>query len=96
MATNKIYIGDIGTLISVNMGEDISAAEDVVFKVKKPDNTEVEWAAEIGDDDVLEYTVAEGDLDQAGVYYINPHLTLGDWTGSGDTVKFTVLNKYGK
>jgi hypothetical protein len=109
MATNKIYIGDIGTLISVNMGEDISAAEDIVFKVKKPDNAEVEWDAEIGDEDIVlkageilkageyfKYVSKEGDLDQAGVYYINPHLTLGDWIGSGDTVKFTVLNKFGK
>jgi predicted acyltransferase (DUF342 family) len=97
MANNKIYLGDIGTLILVNMGEDISAAEDIVFLVKKPNNSEVEWDAEIGDDDnVLEYIVEDGDLDQAGVYYINPSLKLGEWIGLGDTVKFTVLDKYKK
>lgn len=92
---NNIYIGDIGTLILIDMGEDVSEAVSPVFRVKKPDGTEVEWTAEVGDtDNILQYTIVEGDLDQAGTYAVNPYLTLGDWTGSGDTVKFKVLDRY--
>jgi len=70
----KIYVGDIGTL----------------FNVKKPDGTMVTWTPSIFGTNYLRYYSVSGDLDSAGIWTIQPSLTLGTWTGSCNPVTFKV------
>jgi len=88
----KLYVGTIGTVLSIDMGQDVSAATAVMLKVRKPDGTQDEWTAEAdeGDNDKIVYTTAENDLDQAGEYLIQPYLTFTAWEGLCDTVRIDV------
>lgn len=95
MPERKPYVGDIGTIINVDMQQDISTATNLKFYVRKPDFTVVEWTPTIYGTQILRYiTVDENDFDMPGDYYITPYLTLGSWTGSGDTVQFKVYARY--
>lgn len=89
----KLYVGTIGTVLSIDMAQDVSAATEVVLNVRKPDGTEDQWVAEVdeGDNDKIVYTTVEGDLDQAGEYLIQPYLTFAAWEGPYATVRIDVV-----
>ena len=75
-----MIIGDIGSLIELDTGEDISSGSGAKIKYKKPSGDTGEWSATI-DDTKLTYTTADGDLDEAGTWLIQGYLTVGIWTG---------------
>lgn len=90
----NIYINDIGTVIEIDMGENISTATGLVLEVQKPDLTRVEWTPIIYGTNYLRYSVVAGDLDKVGKYLINPKLTLSTWIGRGNTISFEVLSRF--
>jgi len=90
----KHYVGEIGTAIIVNCGEDISTASIHNLRVKKPDGTEVIWNASVYNTNYLKYLIVTGDLDQAGNYEIQAYIEMGGWKGWGETAFFMVSNKY--
>jgi methanogenic corrinoid protein MtbC1 len=93
---SKVYLGDVGTVIRVDMGADIAAATAAVLNVLKPDGTEDEWTGDVDTEDTQDiiYTTVEGDLDQVGEYLIQPALTFADWEGLGETVRLVVHPPY--
>jgi long-subunit fatty acid transport protein len=91
----KVYVGDVGTEIKVDMQESMSGATDITFEVKKPSGEEKTWSGvEIVETTKLKYTIQSGDLDVSGTYKVQPKLTLGAWIGKGYTVSFRVYEKY--
>jgi len=87
----KHYVGEIGTVIMVDCGTDISTAINTKLKVIKPDKTTtVEWNATIDGTNNLKYTSVAGDFDQAGRYELYASLTYGGWTGLGDEAEFFI------
>ena len=90
----RVYVGDIGTIIEIDMQQDISTATSVALYVKKPDTTEVTWTPTVYNNNYLRYTLVSGDVDIAGVYKIQPYVEFTDWKGMGNTVEFTVYEKY--
>ena len=93
---NKSYVGDIGTVIEVNMGDDISAADLVELHVKKPDGSLDEWTGTIYNSNYIKYTIIEGDFSVAGVYTINPYLEFAAWQGSGEPVTIYIYTRGSK
>jgi hypothetical protein len=92
--SDKIYVGDIGTIVTVDCGEDISTATVNQLMVQKPDGTIVTWEAAVYNTNYLRYTIMDGDLDQAGVYKVQSKITLPSWSGLGETDEFTVNEAY--
>ena len=92
--TDRHYVGEVGTVITVDCGSDISGATGTILKVRKPDGTEVEWTATIYDSNYLRYTTVAGDFNKAGTYHVQAHLTLAGWTGHGETAEFPIYEEY--
>jgi len=93
--SGKIYLGDVGTEILVDLIEDISMATEHIFLVKKPDFQIVEWPAIIYESKFLKYVCQVGDLDQKGKYRIQPKISVTGWSGKGETVSFIVHDRFG-
>lgn len=91
---DKIYKGIIGLTIRVNTNVDITLATATTLQVKKPDGTEVVWAASIVDTYFLEHDTIVGDIDQVGKYIIQASLTLAGWTGRGESSEMFVFDNY--
>ena len=91
--SGKIYVGDIGTEILIDMQEDISMATEHDLLVKKPDGSIVEWPATTINNN-LKYICKGGDLDQKGTYKIQPKIKVNGWSGLGETVSFQVYDKW--
>lgn len=91
---DKHYIGEVGTVIRLDCGVDISAADVTTMKVKKPDGSTVEWAATVFGTNFIDYTTTSGDF-IAGVYQIQSYIEIGGWIGRGNTATFTVFDLFG-
>ena len=91
---SKYYVGDVGTDIIVDCGVDITGATDTTMKVKKPDGTTVSWTATVYNSNYLKFTTIADSFDQAGVWKLQSSLTLGGWTGLGETAEFTIYDPY--
>lgn len=102
---NKPKVGDVGTIIELDMQEDVSSAEahseegtaGIVFLVTKPSGESVTWpGVSIYGTNYLRYTTGADDLDEASedyedaLYLITPKFKLGTWEGHGDTAKMYV------
>lgn len=90
----RVYAGDIGTLIDVDLGEDITLATNISLSVKKPDGKVVTWSPSLQGTTALRYVLQAGDVDLAGIYFIQPKLTLGTWSGSATAIQLTVYPAY--
>jgi hypothetical protein len=82
---DKVYQGDVGTIIRIDCNDTISTATDTFIMFKKPDGTLKTWAATIYGTEYLTYTLTAQDTDIIGIGYVQPKLTLSGWTGRGKT-----------
>jgi len=89
----KVFRGDIGTEIIIDMQIDISTATGISIAVEKPDGTTTTWTPFIYNTTSLKYIAVEGDFATAGVYTLQPRLTIGSWSGSGTECTLTVYAK---
>lgn len=95
MPEQKVFIGDVGTLVEIDMQDSMTGATDLSFYVRKPDGTDHIWTPiSINNITFLRYTAQAGDWDQEGIFRIHPHLTVGSWTGLGNPVEIEVYREY--
>jgi len=90
----RVYQDDVGTIIKIDMQEVITGATALKFYVRKPQGGEEVWVPTIDGTEYLKYTVQAGEQDELGTYKIQPALTLGGWTGRGNTIKHKVYEKF--
>lgn len=80
-STYKVYKDDKAVRITLDLGTDLTTSTTRVFKVKKPDNSEVSWPsvgnATVVDTTKLQYTTVSGDLAASGTYIIQPYVEFG-------------------
>lgn len=109
MSDYKPYVGDEGTVIEIDMQEDLSTWTVLKFYVSKPksggDTEEKVVIASKkgesgGDEQIMKYVIGSGsgenvvDFDAAGMYYFQPYGEVSGWKGKGDTISFLVYSKY--
>ena len=88
----SIFVGDVGLEIRYDVGEDISSATTTDFKYKKPSGGCESLTGALDGTQVITYTTEAGDLDEGGVYDVQPYIVLPSWTGHATSDTFTVLN----
>lgn len=84
--SDTIQVNDIGTQFKCTIKEneaivDISSATVMNIIFKKPDSTSLTVDAFLftdGTDGIIYYNAETGDLDQAGMYKIQAHVSFGD------------------
>mgnify|MGYP000844646023 CR=1 FL=1 len=95
MSEKKPYVGDIGTDLVVDVTEDLTGAT-VGLSVRKPSGITVVWQAVVHESRSVRHTVAAGDFNEAGVYRVQPVISLADgtWSGRGKTAELRVYGKH--
>lgn len=95
MTEKKHYVGEVGTIILLDTGEDVSDASSVAIKVQKPDGTEATWAGEVYQNNYVKHALQAGDLDQEGAYQLQAYVAAsGSYTGRGETVELPVYANF--
>jgi len=90
----KVYKDDVGTVIEINMQEDISDATTSNILVYKGEGSEATWTATVYNSNYLRYTITSDDLDESGIYYLQPSLVIGSWSGKGEVCSFEVFEEW--
>lgn len=90
----KVYVGDVGTVLYIDLQEVITGATGLALYVKKPDRSIVTWTPSVDGTQKLKYTAQSGDFDMVGKYYIQPRLILSGWTGRGNTIVLEVFELF--
>jgi len=90
----KCFVGEVGTEIYLDCGRTITGATNVYIKVRKPDETEHDWSAEVSGTKYVKYTIQAGDFDQSGDYRLQAYFTLGSWVGRGTTAVLPVYDNF--
>lgn len=94
LENEKFYLGDFGHVLYVFVGLPLATALDINLKIKKPDGTLVNWVPTIYTFgtvyNYLTYTIADGDLDQVGLWELQSYVEFANWTGRGNTINFQV------
>lgn len=90
----KTYIGDVGTEIELDCGQDISAASALTIEALKPDGTIVVWTGTLQGSTGISYIVPSGTLDQAGDWYLQAKVTIGAGTWYGESARLKVYERF--
>lgn len=92
----KPRIGDEGTIILIDMGEDLSGASLVSVKYFKPDRKTIgTLEGSVDSTTKIKAITTAAFLDMEGDYILVPYAEdLGGWTGHGDPVKMHVYGIY--
>jgi len=90
---SSFYIGDT-PLIKLDCVNDISGATSPKIHYKKPDGTIGSWTATVVSDRYLQYQITTGQLDQAGKWLFQAGLTVGSWSGYGETAAVVILQLF--
>lgn len=92
---NTVYVGDTGTVITLDCGQDIREATASSIEVRKPDGTAVSWPAPVAADATSVAFVTEAaTLDQAGVWRLQALVTLPSGRWRGKTAMLEVLEVF--
>jgi len=94
----SIFAGDAGLGVIVDCGRDVSLAVGPAILVRRPDGAVLRWEASVfemdGETRFLRYVTRPGDLSMPGLYKAQASLSLGAWTGLGETARFIVRNPF--
>jgi hypothetical protein len=88
-----MHVGDVGTIIQLNLGQDVADATTIEFRFDPPRGaTFVRTGAKVttGSDGLVKYTTVAGDLTDAGLWKVQARIVTpsGEWYG--DLTEFTV------
>ena len=92
---SKVYVGDTGTVIVLDCGQDISAATARSIEVRKPDGSVASWAASASGANSIAYTTLAGSFDQAGPWRLQAKVTLPSGVWRGATAELQVYAAFG-
>lgn len=92
---SKVYVGDTGTAIILDCGQDVSAATARSIEARKPDGTTVSWAASASGTNAIRFDTLAGTLDQAGKWRLQAKVTLPSGLWRGATAELVVYAAFG-
>lgn len=91
MDVKELKLGTVGEIIVLDVGILIEGDEVATVTVLKPDDTTTSWAATpVAGSETITYTLAEGDLDQLGNWYLVP---VVDGV-KGETARIRVIDEF--
>ena len=74
---------DVGTIITLNAGIDISAKTVLKIRYEKPSGDTGSWDAEVYNTDYARYTTTNGDIDESGWWKFHIYVEMPTWKGQG-------------
>ena len=100
--SEDLHVGNIGVQIKLTILDDdntdsvvnLSSATSLDISIRKPDGTLLSVTGSLytdGTDGVIYYIIADGDLDQSGVYKIQANISIGANFYNSNILTFKVL-----
>lgn len=91
----KMYVGDVGAKIILDIGVPTGELDGATFSVlKKVGQAPATWPATPYGTTELIYTVENGDFNIAGTYKLQAEVNTGTWSGRSETVEFRIYGHF--
>jgi len=92
----NIYVDDIGTILRLDIDEDLTDASTTEIRYKKPDGSTGVWVATKSSthDNCIEYIMQSGDMNLEGQYKVYAYLVFPTWRGRGEIATFVVEDNF--
>ena len=87
---STVFTGDVGTVISMDCGENISTATLTKIKVRKSNGQKVVWDAAPDGINAIKYVTVDGDLDVPGTWHLQAYVEMPAWRGSGEVALLVI------
>ena len=89
----KSYVGDTGTVITLDCSADLSGATSLQIAVLKPDDSSLTWQAQPFGLTGMSYTTAAGTFDMEGVWLLQALVTsaAGKWRGETAVIEVSAI-----
>lgn len=88
------YTGEVGVVIQLNTGIDLTLASSVSINVQQPNGSTAVWAGTKvvidGVNSGVQYTTLTNDLYYPGTYSVQPAVVFSNWSGFGEIATFTI------
>ena len=94
MSDQKTYVGDTGTVLILDCGQNISAASNRRIRASKPDGTTVIWNAVASGSNSIGYVSVSDTFDQAGYWMMQAIVTLPTGMWHGTTSRLRVYSPF--
>lgn len=85
------FVGDIGTVVSIDLGEDLADVVDAKMIIRKPSSTEAVVVDGLVDGQEVQYVIVDGDFSEAGTYQFQAYVEFASWSGYSTIAEHTVL-----
>lgn len=85
-------VGDVGTVLSIDVGVDVSGASSAKMVFKPPTSTEFSRTASVSGNTV-QYTTTALDFTEPGVWLLQAWVDLGTWSGYSVPAEYTVYDQ---
>jgi hypothetical protein len=89
---DKFYVNDT-PLIRLDAVNSIAGASGVYIHFIRPDTTSGAWPATVDVNRYVEYQTIAGDLNIRGTWKLQSYMTIGNWTGHGETAKVEIYDR---
>ena len=88
----NVHVGDAGTEITVDLGEDLTGATLLKIVIKRPTQADryIVETPVVEDDTKVVYTTVDGDLSADGQYEVQVYYADANWSGYSTVANFTV------
>jgi hypothetical protein len=81
----KVFVGDVGTMIVLDCGINLSSATVLKIRAKVPGGAGFrEWTGTLNGTQSVSYQVQEGDLNVGGTWLLQAYVEMPDWKGRGE------------
>jgi hypothetical protein len=88
-------VQDLGVVVSLDTGVDISTATTHTIEVLKPSGATASWLGTLDPDNrSVNHTIVAGDLDETGIYLLSAKVTIGSGVFHGDSVALEVKGAF--
>ena len=85
-----VFVGDVGTEISLDCGVDVSTATIRNIVVRKANGSKITWGAVADGTNAIKHVTILGDLDAPGAWKLQAYVEMPTWKGSGEVALLVI------
>jgi hypothetical protein len=85
-------VGDVGTVLSIDVGVDVSGAVSAKMIFSSPSGDVFSRTASTSGN-AVQYTTTSLDFDESGVWTLQAFVDLGSWSGYSKPAEYVVYNR---
>ena len=85
-----VFVGDVGTEISLDCGVDVSTATVRNIIVRKQNGSKLTWGAVADGTNAIKHVSILGDLDAPGTWKLQAYVEMPGWKGFGEVATLVV------